>query len=515
MNSNKIIIRLLAVFAVAAVIVSASATVSHAEGETIRVISSSVASEFPDGMLFTLEAESDSEITSVAVRFRTGLQARGAYDYLDHEQGNLVDSQLFWRTDTSARYIPPGTAITFSYEIEYASGARFSTEEEEFIYQDARFDWDEVSEGPVTVLYHGPVKVRAQTVLDAIIQTLDNMGPILGADTTEPIRVTMYNNVKEMLGALPPGSATIRRELITEGQAFVNVGTLLVLGGGRLAEGTASHEVTHILTHRAGDSVFRNVPQWLDEGLSEYGNIAPGFSYDIALDFAIATNRLLPITSMRALPGEPEDVIIFYGQARSIVRFMINGFGPDKMSKLMAAMGSGTNVDKAIEEVYGLDRIALENLWRFNIGAPAYEPPDINRVRPTAVPRPELLPYSLTPQPLGEAVTNVVAEPTPEPVLIDTSVLELNPTPETQLALPASAFPDTQPTTVVDSQPIALAEPTAQPVPETASEKEGEQPVSGGACSAPVHGAPRALEVSSFALMFGVIGLALRRRIRR
>ncbi len=77
--------------------------------------------------------------------------------------------------------------------------------------------------------------------MDAIRQTLEIVGPVLGADTTEPIRVTMYNNIKEMLEALPPGSSTIRRELITEGQAFTSVGTLLVLGSGGLAEGTASH----------------------------------------------------------------------------------------------------------------------------------------------------------------------------------------------------------------------------------------------------------------------------------
>ena len=172
--------------------------------------------------------------------------------------------------------------------------------------------------------YHGPVATRADLVRDAIIDTLSLIGPILGAETTTPIRVTMYNNNREMLKALPPGSTTIRRELVTEGQAFPEVGTLLVLGGDRMAAGTASHEVTHILVHRGGTSMFRRIPSWLNEGLAEFGNVDPAFSYEIALEFAIAQNRLLPVMFMDVLPGDPEDVIIFYGQARSIILLMIS-----------------------------------------------------------------------------------------------------------------------------------------------------------------------------------------------
>ncbi len=185
----------------------------------------------------------------------------------------------------------------------------------------------------------------------------------------------------------PPGSSTIRRELITEGQAFTDIGTLLVLGGGRGATGTASHELTHILNHRAGDSIIRRIPSWLDEGLAEFGNVAPGFSYDIALEFALGTDRLLPITSMPVLPGDPEDVIIFYGQARSIVEYMIAAYGPARMRELLAVFREGTNMDDAIEQVYGISRIELENNWREIIGAPMYVPPERDSARPTPIPR--------------------------------------------------------------------------------------------------------------------------------
>ena len=460
---------------------------AHADEGQIQVVSSGATSEFPEGIRFKLEATGGAEIASIAVRFRQGLRARGAYDYLEYEEGELVDAELFWRTDTLGRYIPPGTILTYSFEVEDSEGTRLTTEPQQLIYYDARFDWLEVADGPVSVAYHGPVQARAKIVLNAITQTLAQMGPILGADTEEPIRVTMYNNVKEMLGALPPGSATVRRELVTEGQAFSDVGTLLVLGSGSMAKGTASHEVTHILTHRAGDSVFRGVPSWLNEGLSELGNIDPGYSYDIALDFAVATDRLLPITSLQIIPGNPEEAIIFYGQARSIVRFMVDKFGPGRMRELMATLQSGKRMDDALEDVYGVRRVGLENQWRRALGAPEYVPPAPGSALPTAIPLPPVLPYSLTPQPLSSTVSGNISTPTPE------AQEAVEPTPA---AVAMAVTPATEPET-----------PTVSP------QVDGVEP-GGAACGLPQQGA-RGIDLAAVTLLVGLAGLGLRSRFRR
>lgn len=457
-------------------------TSADADVSSIRVESFSVISEFPKGIRFTLRASSDNDITSVAVRFRIGQQTTGAYDYMDFESGPLIDGHLFWRTNSISRYIPPGTIITYNFEVEDSEGNRLDTELEEFIYVDARFKWSEVSSGPITVAYHGPVKTRADLILNAILQTIDHMGPLLGADTEIPIRVTMYNNVKEMLEALPPGSSTIRRELVTEGQAFSDVGTLLVLGGGRLAEGTASHEVTHILTHRAGNSIIRNVPSWLDEGLAEYGNIVPGFSYDVALEFAISNDVLLPITSQTLRPGDAEQVIIFYGAGRSIVRYMVSRYGGDAMTELMAVLKSGKDIDSAFLEVYGVDRLGLENDWRAAIGAPPYIPPEAGSVRPTALPRPTLLPYTLQTQPQASDT------PVPAPQVPSTSISEPSPVAK-----------------------AAIEQSTAVPVADE-SEVDEPQGIGGGACSAPTDGEIRAMDVSFLGLAGGVAFLGIRRR---
>ena len=480
------------VAAVCAIAVAAmSAADARADEHGIEIVSAEVASEFPEGMRFSLSARAASDIEEIAVRLRVGEQTRGVYEYFEFDAAPSVDAELFWRTNSRGRYIPPGTIITYNFEITDADGASLATDPAEFIYYDARFTWEEVSEGPVAVAYHGPVRRRAEIVLEATIETLDHMGPLLGADTSIPIRITMYNNVKEMLEALPPGSTTHRRELITEGQAFTDIGTLLVLGGGRGASGTASHEATHILTHRAGDGVARNVPAWLDEGLAEYGNVSPSFSYEIALEFAIGTDRLLPITSMPILPGDPEDVIIFYGQASSLIEYMIAGYGAGAMRELMAAQKAGTSVDDAIQEIYGVSRIELENLWRDALGAPPYVEPNRESAKPTPIARAAVGLYSLTPQAGSDAVGSL--EPT------------ATPTPEIAAALPTP--PPTEPPGS-DSPPAAVAKADGETTPSA-------QPSASG-CGAPAANADARLTDLAAPLMpltlLGLVGIRLRRR---
>ena len=85
----------------------------------------------------------------------------------------------------------------------------------------------------------------------------------------------------------------------------------------------------------------------------------------------VAEGRLLRLKSMTNRPGVPADVILFYGQARSLVRFMVNKYGSEKMRNLLSFIKKGQYIDTALMEVYGIDRDGLDNEWRRSIGAPS------------------------------------------------------------------------------------------------------------------------------------------------
>ena len=376
----------------------------------ISVKSSLITSEFPKGIWLDIEVVSESKITEISSRLKIGQTKGTTYNYLCLNEQNKnpeswrckdivpsknIKATLFWRTDTSGKYIPQGTLIEISFEIKDEKGNVLTTPTTNFAYLDPNFKWENISEGPVTLNYHGPVKSRAEKILAAIVETLEKVGPVLGADIDDPIMVTMYNNGKEMIDAQPPQSSTQGRELITEGQAFSNFGTLHLIGGDRNSIGTASHEVTHILVHRAGEGVFRKVPTWLNEGLAEWANIDPAMSYDIALEFAVATDRVPIITKGITMPGKPEDAIIFYGASRSIVTYLISEYGAQKMYSLLSELKSDVKLEDSIQKVYGFDTVTLENTWRNKIGAKEYKANKSSLIVPTAEPIKTIKPFSL------------------------------------------------------------------------------------------------------------------------
>lgn len=382
------------------------ASPSFANSGDIQVIEAHALSEFPEGIRFTLNANSSARIEHVQVRFSVVGRRVSQYDYIDLPKPRelAINGELFFRTNTPDRYIPPGTIVEYFFEIEDESGSVLQTEPKQLVLLDARFKWETVQSGPVTVYYHGPVERRAENMAEATDITLKHMGPILGAEISTPINITMYNNYAEMIAAVVPRSTTISRELITEGQAFAPENALLVLGSGRRAIGTVSHEVTHILVGRATGGAAVSVPAWLNEGLAEYGNLEPGISYKRFLEWAIDTDRLLPLEQLEQFPGDPNLVIVSYGQSRDVVRYLVEKYGPNKLAAVFAETNDGVPIDRAIQRIYGFSVRELDVQWRETVEAsplPAEKQVALPTPGPTIA---ALLPYSLTPEPGENAI---------------------------------------------------------------------------------------------------------------
>ena len=70
----------------------------------------------------------------------------------------------------------------------------------------------------------------------------------------------------------------------------------------------------------------------------------------------------------------------------------------------MALYKGGESMDDALMGTYGLDRVALENRWRASVGASPLSAAYSNDVRPTPVPAPTILLYTLNPNVEGQFV---------------------------------------------------------------------------------------------------------------
>jgi hypothetical protein len=129
------------------------------------------------------------------------------------------------------------------------------------------------------------------------------------------------------------------------------------------------------------------------------GDPDPG--YVRVLEDAIRDDTLLSVRALgNAMSAQPELAGLGYAQSRSLVQFLIDDYGADKVRLLLDQFKQGRSIDGALEEVYGFDRDGLEVVWRASIGA---EPMKESQI-PEAVftPYPTLHPIVEPPDPHAE-----------------------------------------------------------------------------------------------------------------
>ena len=371
----------------------------------IEVTGFSAESQFPDGIRFRVNARSNNEIDEIRVFFRVlGGNLGSAYRAVAFEPGISVTGEVILLSGTGGNYIPPGTILRYSFEVRDKSDGLHRTPDQEMMYTDGRFDWETASSDLITVFYYGGDGEKAKDVLNAASQAMERMAPVLGLESSDPMRILTYNEYSDMLPAIPFRSQATREQLITEGLAFADQRVLLVFNPGDSAKGTVAHEFTHLMVAQAAGRGHRQIPAWLNEGLAEYANVDQSFSYEVALRRAIESDRLNPLWYQRTFVGKPGDIIAAYGQASSVVQHMVSRHGNRKMAELMRAMHATQDIDKALQQVYGLDQHTLDAEWREVRGLEPLEPadgatPEPPTRQPTPPPEPPVKTLTVTPPP--------------------------------------------------------------------------------------------------------------------
>jgi hypothetical protein len=179
--------------------------------------------------------------------------------------------------------------------------------------------------------------------------------------------------------------------------------------------------MTHVLVGHFTFSCLGEMPTWLNEGLAVYseGELDP--DQQDRLDQAVRDDTLISIRSLGGGFSEVmEKALLSYAESYSVVKFLIETHGQEKMTLLLATLRDGTTIDASLQNVYGFNVDGLEREWRNAIGA---TPAPVS-AQPTAIPTPTIVPTIV---PVGGAP--LIATPTP--VVVPTS-----PAPPTETASP-------------------------------------------------------------------------------
>ena len=334
----------------------------QSSGESIRVISTSHTIEFPDEVVFRLEAESDSQITEVKLFYQLGSQKVRIYGYPSFTRSNRVNADFKIKTSGS-NYIPSGADIEYYYVIRDADGNTFETERFSLEYKDPSYDWQTFRQDGLVVLWHNRPESEVIEVARDVNERLVAVRELLGLENTKPMKAVILNNSREASRSFPLVSEAASRGHLYGGFAFGELDVFVLVG---LNRDGMIHEMTHLLIDEAIDSPLARIPAWLNEGLAMYFESGSG-GREATVSRAASRGDLLPLRSMGAVPGIPSDVRLFYAQAWSLVDYMMTSRGQESMTALLGAINSGRSIEAAVLVTYGTSLEGLEREWMVEV----------------------------------------------------------------------------------------------------------------------------------------------------
>lgn len=328
-------------------------------------IRNEVVLDFPKTVNFALEGVADFDVRQVELLYSLAGDDTlnlATPDFTPGEEIN-VDHDL----NTRVNFVPAGIDVTYHWRLTGDDGEIVETEPQTMLWQDERFNWTSISTNHVAVYtYHGN-EAFSQSILDSAQRTIDRLLADFDVDQIDPVRIWAYNSRDDFQGTQLSNS-----ESWIVGTAYPEYNVILAvlpLGDDAEIGRVVPHEISHQVLHQATANPFNHPPTWLDEGLAVMNQEGGDQDFPALVQDAAEDGRLFSVRALNAqFPYDPAGAALAYAESLSIVRFIVDYFGIEKLASLIAAYREGQTHDEAALEALGVDLDGLDQLWKQSLG---------------------------------------------------------------------------------------------------------------------------------------------------
>jgi hypothetical protein len=415
---------------------------------TITVSNDEPLLEFPDRLTFRADFQNDRPIEKVVLEYGVDQWTCGtviAKAFPEITPGKDVAAEWTWEMKQSGSQ-PPGSKIWWRWHLTDDQGQEIVTNRQELVWLDDQHDWQTVSGDDINLHWYDGGKSFGPELHDSAVKSLADLATVTGLRTTTPIDLYIYANTSDMKDAVlyEPGW--------TGGLAYADHNIVLIgIAPDQMEWGkrTEAHELTHVLVGQLTFSCLSDIPTWLAEGLAVFGEGGPDAASQKQFDTALKNDTLLPVRSLSGgFSEDPSKADVSYTQSYSLVKFLIEQYGRDKMTAFLGALRDGSSVEQALQAIYNFDIESFEDAWRADIGA---KPRSGSNAKPTPTPVPTIVPtfvpasISIT----GPTPAPTRARPSPTPIVIAQADGPAQPTVAAPVAAPSAAAPAISNTTLI------------------------------------------------------------------
>lgn len=350
--------------------------------------------DFPISATFSATITANAEIRSIVLEYGNEQQTCGdvvAKAFPQFTPGARVDAEWVWEMRQSGS-LPPGAKLWWRWRVTDINGVETVSETKTATWLDDNHNWKTLDEGLINFHWYQGDEAFARDLMNAAQNGLKFNETESGLTAESPIDIYIYGNTNDLKDAI------LYEPSWTGGQAFPDQ-DIVILGISQTdldwGRNSIVHELTHVLVGHLTFSCLGDVPTWLNEGLAVYseGELDPASQQQ--LDEAIQNDTLLSIRSLSAGFSEVSDkAYLSYSQSFSVVKFLVETYGQEKMTALLTSLRDGVTIDEALTNTYGFNVEGLEDEWRAGIGAKPRAVSAQPTAQPTATFVPTIVPVS-------------------------------------------------------------------------------------------------------------------------
>jgi hypothetical protein len=370
--------------------------------------------EFPRAVDFHLVAIASAPIEAATIEYGVHALECGQVTAIatpSFDPGTSID--LTWRWEvSSSRVVPPGGEVWWRWQLRTADGEEITTPTRTISFEDDWFVWQTVEEDNLRIHWYRGPRSMAEELLAAGHEGLEQLAIDTGVRLEEPVDIYLYEEPLDLRRSIPGAPAWVG------GLAFPEYSTILVaVNETYLEQGrrTVRHELGHLVITRMTFNCLTNLPVWLSEGLAMVAEGEEDARIAEELQEAVAQDRLLTLQQIEsAFSVHANRATLSYAQSYSLVRFLIDTYGQEKMLALLETFREGVTPEEALMRTYGFDAFELENAWRAALGAPPIPATGEEERRETATPVPTLA-LPTMPATIAPSSPTSVPSPTPTP----------------------------------------------------------------------------------------------------
>ena len=304
--------------------------------------------DFPNSITFSLNVSSELPVAKINLQYGSDqfYSCSNSSSAVDQEFAPDEDVKASWTWELKKTgSIPPGTVVWWRWRITDEAGRKYVTTRQEVLFEDQRFDWQTTARGNIVIRWYEGDDAFGNKVAREVDAGLSRLQ--LGGPSEKQIEAFIYSSSEEVQGAVLFANAW------TGGLAFTSYNIVIIAISPEDIDSEVSgltHELAHLVVQETTFNCLGRVPPWLGEGLAMYSEGPLDRYYQDILDQATISGELISVRSLSSsFPASHAGAVLSYSQSHSLVEFLIDEYGWEKMRELLTTFKDGNTPDSALQ----------------------------------------------------------------------------------------------------------------------------------------------------------------------